>query len=89
MDGISVELTADNLDQVLEEFAEQVEAGLEMIGMHAKKRSPHGKRFDVISCILPCPRRICPRRKGHRQLPAENAQHKASSRSRSQGHQML
>lgn len=36
MNGISVELTADNLDQVLKEFAEQVDIGLEMIGMQAK-----------------------------------------------------
>lgn len=39
MNGISVELTADNLDQVLEEFAEQVEAGLEAIGLQAERHA--------------------------------------------------
>ena len=39
MSGISVELTADNLDQVLEEFAEQVEMGLEAIGLQAERHA--------------------------------------------------
>ena len=39
MADISVTLTADNLDQVLEEFAEQVEAGLEAIGLQAERHA--------------------------------------------------
>lgn len=39
MSGISVELTADNLDQVLEEFAEQVNMGLEAIGLQAERHA--------------------------------------------------
>ena len=39
MDGVSVELTADNLDPVLEEFAEQVDMGLEAIGLQAERHA--------------------------------------------------
>lgn len=39
MSGISVELTVDNLENVLEEFAKQVDVGLEMIGMQAERHA--------------------------------------------------
>lgn len=39
MADISVTLTADNLDQVLEEFAEQVDMGLEAIGLQAERHA--------------------------------------------------
>lgn len=39
MNGISVELTVDNLENVLEEFAKQVDVGLEMIGMQAERHA--------------------------------------------------
>lgn len=39
MNGISVELTVDNLEKVLEEFAEQVDVGLEKIGMQAERHA--------------------------------------------------
>ena len=36
---ISVELTADNVDKVLEELAKQVEIGLEAVGLQAEKHA--------------------------------------------------